>query len=117
MQGLRNRPRPRLNIPQHKHVDFVQSPNLTGGTLTPDLPQSPPVFPTNESNTGDGVLKVDNYLLTKLLDTQGHVKIYKAFHSTTHVEHVCKVRSNLLCDFMVFTLHYIESCLYRCKII
>ena len=95
MQGIiRNRPRPRLQIPETKqHVDFPNSPCIFGGTLTPDLPHSPPVFPSgDETEKAQGALKVQNYVLSNLLDSHGQTKVYKAFHIETHEEYICKVR-------------------------
>ena len=95
MQGIRNRPRPRLLIPDIKPVDVTQSPCISGGTLTPDLPHSPPVFPTtgDEKEKTLDALKIQNYVLLNLLDSHGQTKVYRAFHTDTHEEFVCKVMS------------------------
>lgn len=90
-------PLPRIQIPDRKNVKIdTSSPSVTGGTLSPDLsPNTPPVFPQNgplSSPDGKGASKIDQYILAAHEDTQGHVKIYKAFHEKTHEEFMCKVR-------------------------
>lgn len=86
--------RPRLRplyIPQRKHAEFEQPPNLKskGGHLSPDLqPSTPPTFPDHESQK---VSSIGNYLLLEQLDTNGHIPVFKAVHCETQEHFVCKV--------------------------
>ena len=51
------------------------------------------MFPSgDETEKAQGALKVQNYVLSNLLDSHGQTKVYKAFHIETHEEYICKVR-------------------------
>ncbi len=89
-----------LHIPDRKHEVADSPSNLRtfspgGGTLSPDLqPSTPPSFTQNECSN---VTKIGKYLLLAKTDTvqlQSGVTLhsYRAVHTDTQDEFVCKVR-------------------------
>lgn len=97
-------------------VDFEQATSSpgNGGNLSPDLPATPPTYPIAGSSAsttspllagGDSnhplgspqdppipqAYKIGQYILLQQTDTVGNVQVYRAFHSDTHEEYVCKV--------------------------
>lgn len=87
MNTQRSRLRP-LHIPQRKQFTFDPSPDLKGGSLTPDLqPSTPPSLDKESKPT----CEIGRYLLLEQKDVNGKVEIQRAIHRDTQEEFICKV--------------------------
>jgi len=88
MNTQRARLRP-LHIPQRKQCVFDPSPDLIGGSLTPDLqPSTPPSLPDKEPKP---ICEIGRYILLEQKEVTGKVEVQRAIHRDTQEEFICKV--------------------------